>query len=133
MRAMTAKTIEVMNETASAIDPRSRRRPADCFSRTKSKPSVITGTTTVFSAGTDLKDGSGRTDFRQYFYTIEGMLTEVKANQMKMLGKDWVNEQQIIDGVLSGLGSKDLDDAATALRAAFGDRIGDLAAKLTAA
>ncbi|MEE6311951.1 N-acetylmuramoyl-L-alanine amidase [Plantactinospora veratri] len=82
--------------------------------------------------GAQKPDGGGRTDIRQHFYNIEGMLTEVKANQMTMLGKDWVNEQEIIDGVLSGLGSKDLDDAATALRAAFGDRIGELAAKLTA-
>ncbi|AVT32083.1 MULTISPECIES: N-acetylmuramoyl-L-alanine amidase [unclassified Plantactinospora] len=82
--------------------------------------------------GAQKPDGSGRTDIRQHFYNIEGMLTEVKANQMTMLGKDWVNEQEIIDGVLSGLGSKDLDDAATALRAAFGDRIAELAAKLAA-
>ncbi|GAA3764184.1 hypothetical protein GCM10022225_57680 [Plantactinospora mayteni] len=82
--------------------------------------------------GAQKPDGSGRTDIRQHFYNIEGILTEVKANQMTMLGKDWVDEQQIIDGVLNGLGSKDLDDAATALRAAFGDRIGELAAKLTA-
>ncbi|MFY1672061.1 N-acetylmuramoyl-L-alanine amidase [Plantactinospora sp. WMMB334] len=82
--------------------------------------------------GAQKPDGSGRTDIRQHFYNIEGMLTEVKANQMNMLGMDWVNEQQIIDGVLNGLGSKDLDDAATALRAAFGDRIDDLVAKLSA-
>ncbi|MEQ4304327.1 N-acetylmuramoyl-L-alanine amidase [Plantactinospora sp. B6F1] len=82
--------------------------------------------------GAQKPDGSGRTDIRQHFYNIEGMLTEVKANQMTMLGKDWVNEQEIIDGVLAGLGSKDLDDAAAALRAVFGDRVEELAAKLTA-
>jgi hypothetical protein len=50
-----------------------------------------------------------------------------------MLGKDWVNEQEIIDGVLAGLGTKDLDDAVAALRAAFGDRAAELAARLAAA
>lgn len=49
------------------------------------------------------------------------MLLEVLANQQTMLGKDWVDEQQIIDGVLAGLGAKDLDDVAAALRAALGD------------
>ncbi|MDG4792021.1 hypothetical protein O7626_40105 [Micromonospora sp. WMMD1102] len=44
---------------------------------------------------------------------------------------DDANEQQIVDGVLAGLGSRDLDDAATALRAAFGDRAAELGAKLT--
>ncbi|MFY1686506.1 hypothetical protein [Plantactinospora sp. WMMB782] len=53
------------------------------------------------------------------------------ANQQRLLGEDWVDEQQIIDGVLAGLGSRDLDDAATALRAAFGDRLPELLAKLT--
>jgi|GEM_PF-2438721 hypothetical protein len=83
--------------------------------------------------GAQKPDGSGRTDIRQHFYNIEGMLTEIKANQMTMLGRDWVNEQEIIDGVLAGLGSKDLDDAVAALRAAFGDRAAELAAKLAAA
>lgn len=83
--------------------------------------------------GAQKPDGSGRTDIRQHFYNIEGMLTEIKANQMTMLGKDWVNEQEIVDGVLEGLGSKDLDDAVAALRAAFGDRAAELAARLAAA
>lgn len=83
--------------------------------------------------GAQKPDGSGRTDIRQHFYNIEGMLTEIKANQMTMLGKDWVNEQEIIDGVLNGLGSKDLDDVVTALKAAFGDRAAELATKLAAA
>ncbi|MEO3743286.1 N-acetylmuramoyl-L-alanine amidase [Plantactinospora sp. B5E13] len=83
--------------------------------------------------GAQKPDGSGRTDIRQHFYNIEGMLTEIKANQMTMLGKDWVNEQEIVDGVLNGLGSKDLDDAVAALRAAFGDRTAELAARLAAA
>ncbi|MEE6263742.1 peptidoglycan recognition protein family protein [Plantactinospora sonchi] len=83
--------------------------------------------------GAQKPDGSGRTDIRQHFYNIEATLTEIKANQMTMLGKDWVNEQEIIDGVLSGLGSKDLDDAVVALRAAFGERAAELAAKLAAA
>ncbi|MEO3820910.1 N-acetylmuramoyl-L-alanine amidase [Plantactinospora sp. B24E8] len=83
--------------------------------------------------GAQKPDGSGRTDIRQHFYNIEGMLTEIKANQMTMLGKDWVNEQEIVDGVLNGLGSKDLDDAVAALRAAFGDRAAELAARLAAA
>ncbi|MBE1492179.1 peptidoglycan recognition protein family protein [Plantactinospora soyae] len=82
--------------------------------------------------GAQKPDGSGRTDFRQYFYEIEDLLVTIKANQMTMLGKDWVNEQQIIDGVLTGLGSKDLDDAVAALKAAFGDRAAELAAKLAA-
>lgn len=82
--------------------------------------------------GAQKPDGSGRTDIRQHFYNIEGLLATIKANQMTMLGKDWVNEEQIIDGVLAGLGSKNLDDVATALKAAFGDRVEELAAKLTA-
>ena len=64
---------------------------------------------------------------------ILALLTEIRANQAAMLGKDWVNEQEIIDGVLAGLGTKDLDDAVAALRAAFGDRAAELAARLAAA
>jgi hypothetical protein len=64
---------------------------------------------------------------------IDTQLAQVLANQQAMLGKDWVNEQQIVDGVLAGLGSADLDDAAQALRAAFGDRLPELVARLAAA
>ncbi|MEO3922719.1 N-acetylmuramoyl-L-alanine amidase [Micromonosporaceae bacterium B7E4] len=52
------------------------------------------------------------------------------ANVAELRGKDFVDEQRVVDGVLAGLGGADLDDAAAALRAAFGDRIGELAAKL---
>jgi hypothetical protein len=93
---------------------------------------LVTDNNYIFWRGAQRPDGSGRTDFRQYFYYIESMLVEVKANQLALSGKDWVDEQQIVDGVLAGLGSKNIDEAAAALRAVFGDRTAELAAKLTA-
>jgi len=55
------------------------------------------------------------------------------ANLQAMAGKDWVDEQSVVDGVLAGLGSKDLDDVTAALKAAFGDRFPDLLAALNSA
>lgn len=60
-------------------------------------------------------------------------VVRIEAALAELRGKDPVNEQQIIDGVLAGLGSKDLDDAVSALKAAFGDRTAELAAKLAEA
>jgi hypothetical protein len=71
--------------------------------------------------GAQKPDGSGRTDFRQYFQDLRNLLLEVRTNQHTMLGTDWVDEDQIVDGVLEGLGTRDLDDVAAALRAALGE------------
>ena len=57
-------------------------------------------------------------------------LARLEANLARFMGRDFTDEQAIIDGVLTGLGTKDLDDVATALKAAFGDRTAELAAKL---
>jgi hypothetical protein len=91
---------------------------------------LITDINYILWRGAQKPDGSGRTDFRQYFYDIEELLVTLKANQQAMSGKDWVDEKQIVDGVMAGLGGKNLDDVASALRAAFGDRTAELAAKL---
>jgi hypothetical protein len=64
---------------------------------------------------------------------IKATLAEVRANLQAMAGQDWIDEQQVIDGVLAGLGGKDLDEAVAALAAAFGDRAAELAARLAAA
>ncbi|MBF9135335.1 N-acetylmuramoyl-L-alanine amidase [Plantactinospora sp. S1510] len=68
----------------------------------------------------------------QALQPMPAKLAQILANQQVLLGKDWVDEEQIVNGVLAGLGSKDLDEVATALKAAFGDRVDELAAKLTA-
>jgi len=93
---------------------------------------LVSGINYILWSGAQKPDGSGRTDFRQYFYDIEALLAQIRANQQAMAGKDWVNEQQIVDGVLAGLGGKDLDSVAAALRAVFGERSAELAAKLAA-
>lgn len=54
------------------------------------------------------------------------VLAELRA----IAGKDWVDEAAIVDGILTGLAGRSIDDAADALAAAFGDRVGDLAAAL---
>lgn len=46
------------------------------------------------------------------------------------VGADLVDEQGIVAGVLAGLATVDLDAAAAALKAAFGDRADELAARL---
>lgn len=53
--------------------------------------------------------------------------TEVAA----ALGRDLVDEQAIATAVLAGLATRKLEDAATALRAVFGDRAAQLGALLT--
>lgn len=77
--------------------------------------------------------GGGRTDFRQYFYELHALLVEVRANQQAVAGREWVDEQQIVDGVLRALAARDLDEVANALRAALGDRAVELGRKLAAA
>lgn len=54
------------------------------------------------------------------------ILAELKA----IAGRDWVDENAIIAGVLAGLSGRDIGDAADALAAVFGDRVGELAAAL---
>lgn len=82
--------------------------------------------------GAQKPDGSGRTDFRQYFYDLQALLLEVRANQQAMAGKDWVDEREIVDGVLRGLGGMDLDEVARALRTVLGERAAELGRKLAA-
>jgi hypothetical protein len=60
--------------------------------------------------------------------TVLGQIAAVRA-QLGAVA-DPVDEQAIVAGVLAGLGSTDLDTAAAALRAAFGDRAAELGAKL---
>lgn len=63
---------------------------------------------------------------------VPAALAKVEANLQAMAGRDWVDEQAIIDGVLAGLSGQDLDDVVTALRAAFGDdRASELGRLLT--
>ncbi|MFC6017807.1 hypothetical protein ACFP2T_16520 [Plantactinospora solaniradicis] len=69
--------------------------------------------------------------FGKVLDTARVTLPAILANQQVLLGKDFVDEQAVVDGVLAGLGGADLDDAATAIRAAFGDRLDELVAKLT--
>lgn len=83
--------------------------------------------------GAQKPDGTGRTDFRQYFYDLEALLVEVRANQQAMAGKEWVGQPQIVDGVLRGLGGRNLDEVAQILRTALGDRAAELGRKLSAA
>jgi len=81
------------------------------------------------------RDMDGRTAIAPAWKTQMGTFEaslRIEANLKAMAGQDWVDEEQIIDGVLTGLGTKDLDDAANALKAAFGDRTAELAAKLLA-
>jgi len=82
--------------------------------------------------GAQKPDGSGRTDFRQYFYDLQALLVEIRANQQALAGKDWVDEQEIVDGVLRGLGGMDLDEVAKVLRTALGERAAELGRKLAA-
>jgi hypothetical protein len=59
--------------------------------------------------------------------------SELLANLQALAGKDFVNEQQIVDGVLQGLGGKDVDQIAEALTAVLTpDKRAALAAKLAA-
>lgn len=65
---------------------------------------------------------------------ISRQLAQVLANQEAMAGKDWVDEQEIVEGVLAGLGGRPLPEVAQALRAAMGpDRTAELGRLLTAA
>jgi len=57
----------------------------------------------------------------------------ILAALAELTGRPLVDPQVIIDGVLTGLSTGDLDDAVTALKAAFGDRAAELAARLAAA
>lgn len=57
-------------------------------------------------------------------------LTVSQAALLDAMGRDPTDEQAIIDGVLSGLGARNLDSVAEALKTAFGDRAAELAAKL---
>jgi hypothetical protein len=50
---------------------------------------------------------------------IEQAVSLVRADLIKALGRDPISEQEIVDGVLSGLGEADVQDVATILRAVF--------------
>ncbi|HEY9417780.1 MAG TPA: hypothetical protein VIQ30_23725 [Pseudonocardia sp.] len=62
--------------------------------------------------------------------SIQAELAALRADLAAAAGRDPFNEQEVIDGVLAGLAGVDLDAAAAALRAAFGDRADELAARL---
>ncbi|AVT29881.1 hypothetical protein C6361_10680 [Plantactinospora sp. BC1] len=57
-------------------------------------------------------------------------LTVSQATLLDAVGRDTTDEKAIVDGVLAGLGQRDIDSVAAALRSAFGDRAAELAAKL---
>ncbi|GAB3142504.1 hypothetical protein GCM10027290_17160 [Micromonospora sonneratiae] len=119
-------------DVSAVLDSKENIMPALTDTQQQQLLKLVSDINYILWRGAQKPDGSGRTDFRQYFYDIEGLLVEIKANQQAMAGKDWVDEEQIIEGVLAGLGTRDLDAVATALRAAFGDRTPQLAAKLAA-
>jgi hypothetical protein len=60
------------------------------------------------------------------YKTLGGLRALVEA----LAARPPADAQHIIDGVLAGLGGKPLDEVAAALRAAFGPRLAELAAKL---
>jgi N-acetyl-anhydromuramyl-L-alanine amidase AmpD len=47
------------------------------------------------------------------------VLATINANLAALAGKDFVNEQEVVDGVLAGLGGKSADEIRTALQAAL--------------
>jgi hypothetical protein len=57
-------------------------------------------------------------------------LTVNQAALLDAVGRDTTDEKAIVDGVLAGLGQRDMDSVAAALKTAFGDRSAELAAKL---
>ncbi|GIG85323.1 hypothetical protein [Plantactinospora endophytica] len=57
-------------------------------------------------------------------------LTVDQATLLDAVGRDTTDEKAIVDGVLAGLGQRDIDDVAAALKHAFGERAAELAAKL---
>ncbi|MGX7669498.1 hypothetical protein [Plantactinospora sp. DSM 117369] len=57
-------------------------------------------------------------------------LTVNQAVLLDAVGRDTTDEKAIVDGVLAGLGQRDMDSVAAALKTAFGDRAAELAAKL---
>ncbi|MFC6015370.1 hypothetical protein ACFP2T_04050 [Plantactinospora solaniradicis] len=57
-------------------------------------------------------------------------LTVDQATLLDAAGRDPTDEKAIVDGVLAGLGTRDMDSVAAALKTAFGDRAAELAAKL---
>ncbi|GAB2951818.1 N-acetylmuramoyl-L-alanine amidase [Micromonospora polyrhachis] len=62
----------------------------------------------------------------------EAWQAQVLAQLRQLAGKDWVDEQQIVDGVLAGLGGRDLDEVVEVLVAAMGpDRAAELGRRLT--
>lgn len=59
-------------------------------------------------------------------------LVRVEAQLAEVAGRDPLDEQAIVDGVLAGLGGKPIEEAASALAAAFGDRAHQLAQAILA-
>ena len=117
---------------SAALDAKENLMPALTDAQQQELLELVKGINYILWQGAQKPDGGGRTDIRRHFYDIEALLAQIQANQQAMAGKDWVDEEQIVDGVLAGLGTKDLDDAVRALRAAFGDRTPELAARLAA-
>jgi hypothetical protein len=59
----------------------------------------------------------GRTPFHVWTSYINKQLSTIIANQKAAAGTDYVNEDEIVKGVLSGLGSRPVEEIATALKA----------------
>lgn len=76
---------------------------------------------------------AGRIDYTFENSIVSGkQLTAALVLLTELAGKDLADEAEIARLVIAGLGSVNLDDAVTALKAAFGDRVPELAAKLIA-
>ena len=57
---------------------------------------------------------------------LAAAIAELKVLLLNLSTRDWVDEQQIIDGVVAGLGRLPVEEAAAALRAVYQDRPEDL-------
>lgn len=91
--------------------------------------SAETGVTAPADAFLRAADGMRKVDVPR----IEATLATIGANVVALAGRDWVDEQAVVDGVLAGLGGKNLDEAAAALQAAFGpERAAELGRLLAA-
>lgn len=90
----------------------------------------------VWAATTAVRDGKpapkagnhpgGETWLVAQLRTIAATQARIESALAQVYGRDYVDEQAIIAGVLDGLGQRPVDDVAEALRAVFADRPDDL-------
>lgn len=73
------------------------------------------------TSGTDDKLKSDGLVYKPTHATLNGLAASVavvQAGLAALQGKDWVNEEEIVSGVLTGLGARPEPEVAKALRAA---------------